>query len=109
MSRFAFLFALLSAVFVSAAYAAIDYGKEILKLGVQATLSGDQVYFTVVDGFSYACPTQHVYFPLSSNFGKAAYAQLLAAKASGKKLSRIDYSQNSVNEPCTLTLIEVEQ
>lgn len=89
MFRFLFILSFLNVSIVLPAHAAIDYEKEILKLGVQATSSGDQIYFTVVGGLSYACPTQHIYSPLSSNFGKAAYAQLLAAKTGGKKLSRM--------------------
>jgi hypothetical protein len=57
----------------------------------------------VAEGFSLNCGL--VYINITNDFGKAAYSNVLAAKTSGKKLSRIDFEQT--NGTCYVSLVEV--
>lgn len=84
-------------------FALTEHGKEIDAVGVQ----GDNVYFGVKGGLATSCKWGNIYFSHKTDFGKAAYSQLLMVKASGKELSRIDYTQNP-DSTCSLGLIEVK-
>ena len=79
-----------------------DTNRTISRLGVQ----GSNAYFGVKEGFSVACRWGNVYVDITTDFGKAAYANLLAAKASGRVLSRVDYNQ-TVSADCTLAIVEI--
>ena len=99
-------FKLFSVVFIlisASSFATTENLKSVDRLGVQ----GDNAYFTVKEGFSQNCKWGNIYLNISTHFGKAAYANILSAKASGKKLSRIDYSQSADGEQCNLSLVEV--
>lgn len=96
------MLALLLATAYSASALATDYDKYVDRLGIQ----GNSGYFSVKDTLSLSCKFDVVYVDLTNDFGKAAYASLLAAQTSGKKLSRLDYSQTVPGEMCMLTLLE---
>ena len=85
------------------AYALTQQNLSIDKLGVQ----GNSVYFSVSLSLLTDCQWGNIYFSNESDFGKAAYANILAAKSANKKLSRIDYSQTVAGGKCTLGLVEV--
>ncbi len=92
------------------AFAQTDYGKTINQLGVQAGgTSGSTAYFSAVEGLSLYCQFGVVYVDLSTDWGKGALAQLIAAKNTGRTLSRIDYVQpGGSGTVCNLTLVEVQ-
>lgn len=95
---------LLIAATAADASATTDLTKTVDKLGVQ----GANAYFSTVEGLSLSCEWGDVYITdITSDFGKTAYATLLTAKATGRKLSRIDYVQNS-DTTCSLQLVEIE-
>jgi len=75
----------------------------ITATGAQAPSGG---YFRIAENLLVNCKYNVIYFDISSDFGKAAYSTLLAAKASGKKLSRISYTQDPGSERCNLDLLE---
>ena len=94
------------AIFISIpAQAVMDNNKHIKRLGVQ----GNHAYFDFVEDMSLNCKWGAIYFNISTDFGKAAYSNILAAKSAGKKLSRIDYTQAADGETCTLSLVEVTE
>jgi hypothetical protein len=65
-------------------------------------------YFSVNGGFTLSCAYGLIYLDITTNFGRAAYSQLLAAKNTGQQLSRIDYVQaGGAGSMCTLQLVEV--
>lgn len=97
-------------MFASAqAFAQTDTQKTVYQLGVELGAGGapDNAYFSVNGGFSASCPYGVVYIDMTTEFGRAAYAQLLAAKNTGQELSRIDYSPGGSLGLCWLSLIEV--
>ncbi len=63
-------------------------------------------YFDVKDGLSTNCKFGIVYFDLNNDFGRAAYANILASQTGGRKLSRFDYSQSTSDQTCVLSLVE---
>ena len=81
-----------------------DDNRTVDHLGVQVT----NAYFSVVEGFSVNCQYGNVYFAITSDGGKVSYANILAAKLSGRKLTRLQYSQPSSGGLCTLSLVEFE-
>lgn len=81
-----------------------ENGKTINRLGVH----GDNLYFDVSEAFTKNCEYGLIYADINSSFGKAAYSTLLMAKASGKNLSRFDYSQTTEGGMCTLIIVEVQ-
>lgn len=93
----------LIAFYCAPAAAVTETDKAVDRLGVQG---GGTAYFSVKDAFSASCKFDIVYFTLNDEFGKAAYASLLAAQTAGKKLSRFDYTQSAPGETCTLSLVE---
>lgn len=97
----------LIAVFAAAnAFAYTDYGKTVDQVGVD---HNNWLYFSVKEGFSVTCLAGRIYGDISTQFGRAAFAQLLAAKNAGRQLSRIDYTQTGgVGSQCHLTLVEVQ-
>ena|SRR5579872_1158909 len=94
-----------------AAIAQSDFSKSISQLGVQVQPANapSLAYFSVNGGFTLSCAYGLVYLDITTDFGRAAYAELLAAKNAGQQLSRIDYTQSGgANSMCTLQLVEVE-
>lgn len=81
-----------------------DYNRTIGHLGVQ----GSNAYFDVKEGFTLNCEWGMVYMDITTDPGKAAYAELLAAKLAGKQLSRVAYTQASSGGMCTLALVEIQ-
>ena len=96
----------LIAFYCTPAAAVSETGKLVDRLGVQGVQGGATAYFSVKEALSTTCKFDIVYFNLGDEFGKAAYASLLAAQTSGKTLSRFDYTQSAPGETCTLSLVE---
>jgi len=86
------------------AIAAEDANRTVDRVGVQ----GNNAYFTAKEGFSQNCQWASIYLDISTSFGKAAYSNILAAKTSGKKLSRVAYDQATSGGSCTLSLVEMK-
>ena len=85
-----------------------DSNKTISTLGLQS-YSPALAYFGAVEGFTLNCEFGLIYTDITSTFGQAAYANLLAAKISGRMLSRITYIQSGGSgTACTLILVEVQ-
>ena len=99
MKRFIIFYLLIA----NPAYALTQQNLSIDKLGVQSI----SIYFSISLPLLTDCQHGNIYFSNESDFGKAAYANLLAAKSANKKLSRIDYSQTVAGGKCTLGLVEV--
>lgn len=87
------------------AFAAVEFDKNVDRLGIQ----GSTAYFSVKETFSTNCKFDVVYVSLLNEFGKSAYASLLSAQTSGRKISRMEYSQNTPGDICTLNLLETRQ
>ncbi|WP_426337580.1 hypothetical protein ACN9MY_15080 [Pseudoduganella sp. R-31] len=89
----------------SPAYAQVNYytelNKTIKSLGAQGT--GFYVFF--VEPVNSACPGGIMYVDPSK---KGLYTQLLAAKLTGKRLSRIDFNQSN-GAACNLDLVEISE
>lgn len=87
-----------------------DFNRTIDRVGVNNVFGGvnqNKAYF-----FTAETPTiiTCVYFviDITTTVGRAQYAELLAAKIAGKKLSRMDYNQGGgVGPTCYLTLLEI--
>jgi hypothetical protein len=78
-----------------------EWNKTIGRLGVQ----GDSYYVDFAEPFGQTCGHGVAYIPPEH---KGLYAQLLAAKLSGKKISRFDYEQTGGNgATCTVKLVEI--
>lgn len=91
------------------AFAASDFSKTINQLGVESSPTAPiaSAYFNVDGGFTVtSCAYGNVYVDITTDFGRGALAQLLAAKNDGRQLSRIDYTQDS-SGICWLSLVEV--
>ena len=75
--------------------------KTINKLGVQETY----FYVTFNEGFGRTCAYGLAY--ISAEY-KGIYAMLLAAKFSGRTISRVDYQQlNGPGSECNIKFVEV--
>lgn len=78
-----------------------ENNQTINKLGVQETY----FYVTFNEGFGRTCAHGLAY--ISADY-KSIYAMLLAAKLSGKTISRVDYQQlNGSGSQCNIKLVEV--
>jgi len=78
-----------------------EYQKTIRQLGAQA----DYFYVSFNEPFTFNCAYGVAY--ISAN-RKGLYAQLLAAKLSGKRISRLNYSQpNGPGTTCNVELVEI--
>lgn len=87
------------------AHAQIDFNKTINLLGVQ----GSNAYFSAIEGLTLNCDFGIILADLTTVGGRAAYAQLLAAKFTASSLSRIDYVQpGGSGTICQLQLVEVQ-
>ena len=85
-----------------------DSSKTINQLGLQNS-SPAVAYFGAVEGFTLNCEFGVIYTDITTSFGQAAYANLLAAKISGRMLSRITYTQSGgPGTMCSLILVEVQ-
>lgn len=82
--------------------AVTELDKSVDRVGIQ----NNYAYFAIKDNLSVSCKFDIIYLNLTSDFGKAAYANILAAQAGGRKLSRFDYDQVAPGEMCTLSLVE---
>jgi len=98
------LFSLLLMLVATGVNAIKDQNMTIDRLGVQ----GAYGYFDTLEGFSTSCKWGIIYLNITSDFGKAAYSSILSAKVSGRKLSKIIYSQSGIGEKCTLTQVEIK-
>lgn len=102
--RIPVLFALIAGLSGIALADQTDYTKTVDKLGIQ----NGTVYFSVVETLGLACQYNVIYFNSDTTFGKSAWNVLLAAKFTGRALSRIDYTQDPTTHICTLTLVEMQ-
>lgn len=90
------------------ALATTEYTKTINQLGVQSA-TPTVAYFSVLEGLTLSCQFGNIYLDITTDFGRAAYAELLAAKAEGRMLSRLDYTQpGGAGTQCNLSLVEVQ-
>ena len=91
-----------SGVTSAASFSVTD--KTVDKLGVQST----QFYFSVKEGLGpgSTCSYSVIIMDVANTYAKSSYANVLAAKTTGRKLTRIDFSQVSPGAACTLDLVE---
>ena len=90
------------------AFAVTQSNMTINMLGVNTATSG-KAYVGFVEPLSITCSYDLVYISLSTDGGKAAYATLLSAKMSDKKISRIDYAIDPANGvACLASIIAVQ-
>lgn len=102
------LFGIVCLITSGNSFATSDYSKTVGQLGVQG-ITPAQAYFTVKEGLTLTCQYGDIYVDLTTDFGRAAYAELLAARTQGRILSRIDYTQSGgPGSQCTLLLVEVQ-
>ncbi len=95
-------FCIASLSFASNAYAETQGPLTIAYVGTQ----GDMGYAAFTTPFSQACNWNNVYFSLADDAGKAALSVLLTAHASGRPISRIDYTRDSQGQ-CWLDLVQL--
>jgi hypothetical protein len=84
------------------AFADTETNKTIDRIGV----SGNLAYFTTVEGFAAPCASAAMQIDLGTPAGRALYATVLTAKATNRKLSRIDFSVDAGSGACIVTLAE---
>jgi hypothetical protein len=96
------IFLLTASVGSVAAWADTETNKTIDRVGV----SGNLAYFTAVEGFAAACDSEAMQVDLGTPAGRALYATVLTAKATNRKLSRIDFSVDAATGACVVTLAE---
>jgi hypothetical protein len=92
------------------AFATTDWNKTVDRLGTQLATNGtgSWAYFNLKEGFSVNCPGGFAYVDITTDFGRAAFASLLAARSSGRLLSRIDYGPTGTGGNCIVSIVEVE-
>ena len=78
--------------------------KTVTSIGIEKEATA---YFRVSEGWSINCSYDVMYLENNTDFGKAALSTILTAKSTGKKLSRVVYSQ-SESGTCQLYLVEIE-
>jgi hypothetical protein len=84
-----------------AQFAFSEYNKTVARLGAQGSI----YYVGFVEPLGQNCQWGNVYVAADR---KGLYAQLLAAKLAGKRISRIDYSQpNGNGTQCNADLVEL--
>jgi len=93
---------LISPIMVTASTTHLD--ANITMLGVHGT----NAYFKVNETLAQSCLYSTVYVTLTSDYGRAAYSLLLAAKTKGTALYRFIYTYNTTTQICTLDLVETE-
>lgn len=84
------------------AMATVEYNKAIAHVGVQGSMG----YVTLSVAPSAGCNWGGVYLNVTTDGGKALLSLLLTAYASGRPLSRIDYTK-AADGTCTADLIEM--
>lgn len=96
--------AFFSVLACTSAFATSESSKTIQQVGVQSNGPG---YVIFNEPLTVGCSYTLVYLPdLSTSSGKAMLAALLSAQASGKGVSRIDYTQ-AADSTCTATIVSV--
>jgi hypothetical protein len=95
----------LSPMFVSA------HAQEISVDAVNVTITtigvhGTTPYFRIAEPLAAQCAYLIIYIPADK---KTMYAQVLAAKLAGRKLSRVNYTlRNGPNSECHAVIVEME-
>ena len=85
-----------------------DFNRTINQVGTELSGTTNRAYFSVNEALSSNCAFGIIYFDLAADWGKAAYATLLTARAAGNLLSRIDYNQpGGAGTACYLSLVEL--
>lgn len=94
------------ACIVGNAEAQSQYGVTIGALGIQQM----NAYFAITPALTLGCNYNNIYIDVGGDangyWGRTQFSELLAAKVSGKQLSRIDYHQDS-SGMCWLDLVEI--
>lgn len=85
------------------AFAIIDNNRTISRVGVQNSNSSAYVQFTVAP--SATCSFNTLYIAVNTDAGRANYALLLTAQATGQPIVRVDYTVTGTT--CTINLIEI--
>ena len=79
--------------------------------------SSGYAYITFKNMDAFNCPSNSIYFDLSTVFGKSAYSTALASKIATRQLSAVSFDNNGINpdDPyapgviCLLNKIEVAE
>lgn len=79
----------------------VEHNKSVSSLGVQ----GNNAYMAIENGYARDCSYNNIYFDITTDFGKVAYSTILAAKARGVELFRIDYEYSGSS--CSLKIVEL--
>jgi hypothetical protein len=103
---------LLSALLISVvmcatsnAYAVVETNKTPMGMGIRP--SANSAYFFVAETLITACGANVIWIVLdAAGLGKTAYASVLAAKVTGKKLSYLEYTQDVFGN-CYLVQVEI--
>lgn len=78
-----------------------EYNKTIAKLGAQ----GDYFYVSFYEPLTHNCAYDNLYISAGR---KGMYAQLLAAKLTGRRMSSIDYAQpDGDGTTCNVDIVEI--
>ena len=103
------LLAIGAAAPVFAATTADENNKTLVGVGSQVQGTGTSqttmAYFYVAETWTLPCSNNVMYIDLSNSAGKAMYATILEAKATGTQIYRVYYGISGTT--CTATLIEV--
>lgn len=87
------------------AFAAIEQNKTPARAGLRPVTN--TAYFSIVEPMSQTCYANVIWITLdSAGIGKVAYATILAAQLTGKKLGYLEYSVDA-NGVCTLVQAEL--
>lgn len=100
-----FIIFFIASIFSAAVYSeTLNETRTIKRIFAEGTASGG---FYTNEGLP-QCLYHIMYLKLDTDTGKAQFSMLLAAKASGQKIVRIDYTVNPSNGKCNLTGFHVE-
>jgi predicted ribosomally synthesized peptide with SipW-like signal peptide len=97
------IFLLTGLISSAPALAELETDKTIDRVGVSGTVA----YFTATEGFSVPCTSGAMQVDLGTPAGRALYATVLTAKATNRKLSRIEFSVDLATGACIVTLAEM--
>jgi hypothetical protein len=91
----------------SSAFATVETSKTPTQLGIRP--SANSAYFFVAEALTEACAANVIWIVLdAAGQGKTAYAPVLAAKVTGKKIAYLEYSKDGFNN-CYLVQVDIAQ
>lgn len=86
--------------------AAVDVNKTPTRMGIRPDSSS--AYFFVAEGLSLNCTANVILITLdASGFGRTAFASILAAKITGRRIAYLEYTQD-MNGYCTLVQVDID-